>query len=89
MGWEYKITKSNLWYNVYRKQEKDWIMRLERLQNGTYTLNRDYAKTFYHLDDAIGALIWERIKWKNETPTTSTKKSESEGNKEKRSWSEF
>lgn len=88
MGWEYKITKSNLWYNVYRKQEKGWIMRLERLQNGTYTLNRDYAKTFYHLDDAISALIGERIKWKK-TAITSTKKSESEGVKEKRSWSEF
>ena len=88
MRWEYKITKCDLWYNVYRKKEEGWMIRLEWLQNGTYTLNRDYAKTFYHLNDAESALVIARFRWEK-TPTTSTKKSESEGIKEKRSWSEF
>lgn len=89
MGWEYKITRCNLWYNVYRKQEEDWLIRLEWLQRDTYTLNKDFARTFYHLDDAISALIKARIIWKKETSTTSEEKSGSEGGKEKTSWSEF
>jgi len=83
--WEYKITKSDLWYQVYRE---DWEIR-ERLQRESYTSNRYFARTFYHLDDAIGALVGERIKWKKETPTTSTKKSKSEEVREKISWSEL
>ncbi len=86
---EYKITKSDLWYHVYRIKEEDWIIKMERLQRNSYTLYKDFARTFYKLDDAIGALVGERIKWKKETPTTSTKKSESGENKEKTSWSEL
>ena len=66
-------------------------MRLEWLQRDSYTLNRDFARTFYHLDDAISALSVEKVKCSKgkETSTTSTKKSESEGRKEKTSWSEL
>ena len=88
---EYKITKSDLGYHVYRKKEENWMINLERLQRNTYTLNKDFARTFYHLDDAISALqIAKAREWKEkETPITSTKKSESEEVREKTSWSEL
>lgn len=87
---EYKITKGNMWYHIYRKkEEKDWkIIRMEWLQNNSYTLNRDFAKTFYHLNDATSALVIARTKW-DAIDTTSIKKSESEEPKEKTSWSEL
>lgn len=72
---EYKITKSDLGYNVYRKKEEGWIISMERLQRDTYTLNRDFARTFYNLDDAISALTIAKAKWEKETPTISIKKS--------------
>ena len=86
---EYKITKSDLGYNVYRRKEEDWLIYLEWLQRGTYTLNRKFARTFYNLDDAISNLVIARSRWEKETPTTSIKKSESEGRREKTSWSEL
>ena len=88
---EYKITKSDLGYHVYRKKEENWIMRMERLQRDSYTLNRDFARTFYHLDDALSNLqIAKAREWKEkETPITSTRKSESEEVREKTSWSEL
>lgn len=67
---EYKITKSNLWYNVYRKKEEDWFIYLEWLQKNTYTLNRDYARVFYTIEDAVNNLLIARRKWK-ETDTIS------------------
>lgn len=84
MKWEYKIVKSWLGYNIYRKKE-DWLNTIEWLQNWAYTLNRGYAKTFYHLDDAIWALVQARVIARKWIDTTSTKKSESEGHKEKTS----
>lgn len=86
---EYKITKSGLWYNVYRTRDNDGIGETERLQRDSYTLNRNHARTFYHLSDAESALIIARVRWEKETPTTSIKKSESEGHREKTSWSEL
>ena len=46
------------------------------------------AKTFFHKEDATSALVLAKMKWEK-TDTTSTKKSESEGGKEKKSWSEL
>ena len=86
---EYKITKAGLWYNVYRVRYYEGIEEKEWLQKTTYTLNRSHARTFYKLDDAMGALVYERMRWKKETPTTFTKKSESEEVREKTSWSEL
>lgn len=86
---EYKITRSDLGYNIYRKKElEDWTIRLEWLQRNSYTLNRDFARTFYHLDDAISNLQIAKAKW-DTINTTSTKKSESEEQGEKTSWSEL
>lgn len=90
MDWEYKITNSSLWYNVYRRKEEDWRLIIEWLQKDTYTLNRDFARTFYHIQDAESALVVERARWrKGITSTTSIKESESEEHKEKTSWSEL
>lgn len=91
MDWEYKITKSNLWYNVFREKDEDWILRIEWLQIDTYTLCKNFARTFYHLQDAESALVIERIKWRKgkQTPTILTKKSESGKRREKISWSEL
>lgn len=87
---EYKIVKSWLGYNVYRKQElKNWMIKMERLQRDTYTLNKDFARTFYHLEDALSALTIAKCKEWKETSTTSIRKSESEERKEKTSWSEL
>ena len=88
MDWKYKITKCSLWYNVFREKEEDWITTTQRLQRDTYTLNRQYAKIFYHLQDAESALTIAKFRWRKET---------SEDNPEpipprvieKRSWSEF
>ena len=86
---DYKITKSDLWYNVYRKKEEDWMIRMEWLQRDSYTLNRDYARTFYHLEDAISGLTIARCREWKEIPITSIRKSESEETREKTSWSEL
>lgn len=80
------ITKSELWYKIFRESE-DGVK--ERLQNDTYTLNGNFARVFYHLNDAESALVIANIKWKKGTHTTFTRKSESEGIKEKKSWSEL
>ncbi len=82
---EYKIIKSDLWYQVYRE---DWEIR-ERLQRESYTSNRNFARVFYHLDNALSALQIAKAKWKKEIPITSTKKSGSEEIREKISWSEL
>ena len=88
MDWEYKITKCNLWYNVFREKEEEWIVKLERLQRDTYTLNREFAKVFYHLQDAESALTIAKFRWRKET---SERKPEFTPPRviEKRSWSEF
>lgn len=90
-GREYKITKSDLWYHVYRTKEEGWIMRLEWLQRNSYTLRRDFARTFYHLDDAISALSIARCRWDKDTidSNSSTEKKESEEKSEKTYWGEL
>lgn len=66
--WEYKIVKSDLWYNVYRKKEKDWILQLRFYSwKDNWTLNKNYAKTFYHKEDAMGALTLIKIKNEKES----------------------
>ena len=62
---EYKIIKSDLWYNIYRKKEENGFLFVEFLgANGRWILNRDNAKTFYHKDDALSALVINKSKWK-------------------------
>lgn len=60
--WEYKITKSDLGFNIYRTRDENWIVKIERLQGKTYTWNREFAKTFYTLDSAVSALVIQKVK---------------------------
>lgn len=91
MEWEYYITKSELWFKIFREKEEDGVKRKEWLQTDTYTLNRNFARTFYHLNSATSALVIVRIKWRKwkQMPTILTEKSESEKRREKISWSEL
>ena len=88
---EYKIAKSNLGYNVYRRKEEDWFLYMEWLQKESYTLNKEYARTFYTLEDATNAFIIAKAKWEKRslTGTNFTKKSGLGEHKEKTSWFEL
>lgn len=80
----YYIVETDLGFKVCREKKEGWVK--EWRQGNTYTLNKEFAKTYYHMNEAASGLVLAKIKWKKETPTTSTRKSESEGGKEKRSW---
>ena len=55
---EYKIVKSDLGRNIYKKREKDGKLSLWFLGGGNKrVLNKSYAKIFYHREDAVGALV--------------------------------
>ena len=89
---QYRIVKSDLWFNIYKKLDKNGFMHLWFLwPEFRWILNKNHAKTFYNKEDAESALILSKIKdrWEKETPTTFTRKSESEGIREKKSWSEL
>lgn len=87
---EYKITKWDLGYLVYRTKTENDLQTVEWLQKDTYTLNKNFARTFYHLDDAISNLIIARRKW-DDIKETSEEISESipERHIEKQLWSEL
>ena len=85
---EYKITKTDLGWNIYRKKEEDWLLYLERLTSKGYTMNKDYAKVFYNKESVISAFIIARRKW-DKTDTTSKETGNSWDKREKQSWSEL
>ena len=90
---EYKIAKTSLGFKIYRKKEENGIMAMEWLQKDWYTPNLENARVFYHINDAMSALVLAKIQWAKETPqktsTTSTRKSESEDIKERKLWYEL
>jgi hypothetical protein len=87
---QYRIIKSDLWFNIYKKLDKNGYISLWFLwPDEKRVLNKDHARTFYHRWDAESALILAKVKDRWRTPTTSTKKSESEEKREKKSWSEL
>lgn len=86
--WEYKITKWDLGYHVYRTKEDNWEIKLEWLTGNSYTWNREWAKIFYTLDSAISALVIQKSRWKK-IDTTSKRILKSEDKQEKKSWHEF
>ena len=62
---EYKIIRSTLWYNIYKKKEENWRISVRFLYwHENRWLNRAYAKNFYNRDDAVSALAL--VKHKNE-----------------------
>lgn len=55
--WEYKIVKSDLWFNIYKKKEKNGLLYIRFLSwDGKRVLNKSYARTFYHREDALSTL---------------------------------
>ena len=55
---EYKIVKSDLGWNIYKKYEKDWRLSIWFLGwDNKRVLNKSYARTFYHREDAVSALV--------------------------------
>lgn len=65
---EYKITKSDLWYNIYKIRKQDWFISMYFLNwANRWTLNKKYAKTFYNRNDALSSLVL--IKRKDEKNT--------------------
>lgn len=86
---EYKITKGDLGFHVFRRREEYWLEEVEWLQNDSFTKRREHARTFYHLSDAESGMVLAKIKSRWETPTTSIEKSDCEDGKEKRSWYEL
>ena len=69
---------------IFKKDDDDamWLS-----WNNEWTLDKWKAIRFYHEDSAVWALISIRRWW--EIDTTLTRESESEGVKEKTSWSEL
>lgn len=59
---EYKIAKTSLGFKIYRKKEENGIMAMEWLQKDWYTPNLEHARIFYHMNDAMSALVIQKIK---------------------------
>lgn len=83
---EYKITKTELWFNVYRTNE-DELYYLGA--NMKWIKDRACAKIFYHKEDALSGLVLAKFKWRKGTEETLETQSKSEEISEKKSWSEF
>ena len=61
--WEYKIVKSDLGRNIYKKKEKDWLIHIRFLyHHDRRWLNKARARTFYHKEDALSTLIIMKVK---------------------------
>lgn len=65
---EYKIIKADLGWNIYKRKEEGWKLSVRFLySHDKRGLNRQYARTFYNREDAVGALVV--IKRKDEQNT--------------------
>ena len=54
---EYKIIRCDLWWNIYKKLEKNGYISLWFLgSQEKRVLNKDNARVFYHREDALSAL---------------------------------
>lgn len=55
---EYKIIKSDLGRNIYKRKEESWKISVRFLGGkDNWILNKDHARTFYHREDAEWALV--------------------------------
>ena len=60
---EYKIFKTYLWFWIYKKLEKDGRISLWFLGwDGKRVLRKDFARTFYHREDAVSNLVVMKAK---------------------------
>ena len=81
----YYIIKCDLGYQIYRiKDNENWTTNMERLQRNSYTLNKDHARVFYHLDDATANLALAKTKWDKRINTTFIRKSGIEDGEERK-----
>ena len=94
--WEYRIVTSTLGFNIYRKKQLEWKMfNMEWLGANLKWINdKDFAKTFYHREDAMSALvIIRKRKWELTTEQSEGEKWLSTGEQkekaEKQCWSDF
>ena len=87
--WEYKISKSDLGWIIYRVKKVWKLIMLEYINwHLNRTLWREWAKTFYDKESALSALvITKRKRW--QTDITSRETEKSGGKKGKQSWSEL
>ena len=63
--WKYRIFRSSLGFWIYKKLEtEDWkITQIWFLDwKGKRVLNKDFARTFYHKEDAEWVLWFIKIK---------------------------
>ena len=51
---EYRIFKTDLWFGIYKKDDKSMRFLGWRWQR---TLRKDFVKNFYNREDAISALV--------------------------------
>ena len=93
---EYKIVTSTLGFNIYRKKQLEWKMfNMEWLgANLKWIKDKDFAKTFYHREDAVSALvIIKKKKWELTTEQLEEEKwlsiGEQKEKAEKQCWSDF
>lgn len=60
---EYKIYKTDLWFWIYKKREKDGFISVWFLGwDNKRVLRKDFARTFYHRDDAVSNLALIKMK---------------------------
>lgn len=60
---EYKIYKTDLGFWIYKKREKDWLISIRFLDwKDKRVLNKNYARTFFHREDAVWALVTIKMK---------------------------
>lgn len=60
---EYKIFKTDLWWAIYRKKQVGSIVMMQYLNgNDLRTSKKILARTFYHREDAVSALVIQKRK---------------------------
>ena len=66
---QYKIFRTDLGFWIYKKLEREnWTISIWFLDwKDKWVLNRDYARTFYHREDAASALVIMKHKDAKET----------------------
>lgn len=60
--WNYKITKTELGWIIYRKYGKDWLISIRFLSwDNKWVINKWSARVFYNKEDALSALTIKKI----------------------------
>jgi hypothetical protein len=60
--WNYKITKTELGWIIYRKYEKGWLISIRFLSwDNKWVINKWSARVFYNKEDALSALTIKKI----------------------------